>query len=261
MFAFGPYAVTVVSKDGAPEVIGEKKREACLNHDSDYAFLIENNHQTLGVCVEVEIDGKQMGDFIIRPRRHLLLERPSHEDRKFHFLAVSSDSAKNCGAIVGKSSNGEVQFKFLPELKKRTRERSRSRDRDCSAAPPRPVFSLGSAASVTANPYIDGCAGASGGGGARFGSVFRGLSFGDRSEAAAQPPPYSVTAAAAAAAPMATTATEAGVTVFGDKSQQTFTTASFQEDANCYVMLTFKLVARVKLPLAPLTGVNEMPIV
>jgi len=256
MFVVGRCEVSIISATGNPQLVGTKKKEVCLNSDSSYALKIEN-FESRAVCAEVMIDDLPMGDFILKPRQSIEIERPAHEGRKFHFLAVASDAAKECGATPGKSTNGVISIKFVFARRGpfgslgRARSRSRERDDRCereSASYPR----FGTAASIAQEKYRDGSSGSricgSVGGGGGGGSSFGGGFGASRPVASEPPPPYGYSAPSQ---------TEEGVTVFGDKSDQQFSTASFDDDQNCYMVVTFKLVARVKQALAPLTGIHS----
>jgi hypothetical protein len=86
-----------------------------LPHNSEYRVRM-NNYSGSRVNAAVKIDDESMGVWRIEPYGEIVIERPSHSDRKFVFVREGSWQANMGGVSRGKSKNGLVEVTFVPEV-------------------------------------------------------------------------------------------------------------------------------------------------
>lgn len=86
-----------------------------LPNNSEYTLVLKNNRD-VRCRAEVSIDGESVGNWILDPLATLRLERPVAVDRKFTFVDDKSKAAASVGVVAGKSENGLLQVKFVPEM-------------------------------------------------------------------------------------------------------------------------------------------------
>lgn len=85
-----------------------------LPHNKDYAVRMINNSD-LRVNAVLKIDGEIMGKWRINTFSEILIERPTHNNRKFTFVRDNSWQADMAGVKSGSSKNGLVEVTFIPE--------------------------------------------------------------------------------------------------------------------------------------------------
>jgi hypothetical protein len=88
-----------------------------IPHNKEYRVRMINNSRSR-VNATLTIDSEVMGVWRIEPFSDIVIERPSHNDRKFVFVEETSREAKMGGVTKGKSENGLVEVAFVPEKTK-----------------------------------------------------------------------------------------------------------------------------------------------
>lgn len=83
-------------------------------HNKEYAIRMINKSD-LRVNALLKIDGEIMGRWRINQYSDVLIERPSHSNRKFTFVRESSWQAGMGGVKQGSVKNGLVEVIFTPE--------------------------------------------------------------------------------------------------------------------------------------------------
>ncbi|VBB18797.1 hypothetical protein YASMINEVIRUS_1329 [Yasminevirus sp. GU-2018] len=83
-------------------------------HNKEYAVRMINNSD-LRVNATLKIDGEVMGVWRINQYADVIIERPSHSNRKFTFVKESSWQAGMGGVKQGDVKNGLVEVTFTPE--------------------------------------------------------------------------------------------------------------------------------------------------
>lgn len=95
-----------------------------LPNNKEYGIRMVNNSD-LRVNATLKIDGEVMGKWRINKYSDILIERPSHNNRKFTFVRDNSWQAGMAGVKSGAYQNGLVEVTFTPEVRS-----YRSRDDD-----------------------------------------------------------------------------------------------------------------------------------
>lgn len=88
-------------------------RYVTLPDRSEYSLRLRNLGPT-EADVEVEIDGLDMGDWRVHAHSSILIDRPSHQARKFTFVSETGAIARETGNIPGKEENGLIRVTFRP---------------------------------------------------------------------------------------------------------------------------------------------------
>jgi hypothetical protein len=123
-----------------------------LRHGDGYAIKMFNETNQ-HVNALLKIDSDTMGKWRIRPYSSIIIERPTHNPRKFTFVKEFSSEALEGGVRQGKNSgaNGLVEVTFIPMIDKRPARHLNYDDQDSSRE-----FSLGSKPiSFTNNPMTN----------------------------------------------------------------------------------------------------------
>jgi hypothetical protein len=85
-----------------------------LKHGDEYGVRMVNNTDNY-VNALLKIDSDVMGKWRIKPRKSIIIERPSHNSRKFTFVSESSDEALEGGVRqLENIYNGLVEVVFIP---------------------------------------------------------------------------------------------------------------------------------------------------
>lgn len=87
-----------------------------LPHNTSYKVKMSNNTH-LRVNARLKVDGVCMGVWRIGPYSDILVERPTHSQRKFTFVKENSWEAKMGGMNAENNNNGLIEVAFTPELK------------------------------------------------------------------------------------------------------------------------------------------------
>lgn len=85
-----------------------------LRHRETYKVVLYNDSDRR-VNAELYIDGERMGKWRINSFSHITIERPTDVNRKFVFVKENSWEASMGDVQSGKSSNGLIEVKFIPE--------------------------------------------------------------------------------------------------------------------------------------------------
>ena len=125
-----------------------------MQHGSKYSIHMKN-HGAVQCDAEVTVDGKPVGEFRIRQRGSIKLERPADDDGCFTFYAADSEDAKSANLdSVSTDNMGLVTVVFRPE-KRRTRVEQHTKSLLRSRSGP-------SGSTVTNDSFIPGGTGLSG---------------------------------------------------------------------------------------------------
>jgi len=91
-----------------------------LKHNDEYQVRMYNNTSEY-VNALLKIDSDTMGKWRIAPYSSVMIERPSHNSRKFTFVEEASDEAREGGVRQGSKSgsNGLVEVTFIPMIDRR----------------------------------------------------------------------------------------------------------------------------------------------
>jgi len=100
-----------------------------LPHNKEYAVRMINNSD-LRVNAILKIDGEKMGKWRINAFSEILIERPTHNNRKFTFVRDNSWQADMAGVKSGSSRNGLVEVTFIPEKRTFTFAKNTNSDFD-----------------------------------------------------------------------------------------------------------------------------------
>ena len=87
-----------------------------LDHNKEYGVRMINNSD-LRVNAVLKIDGETMGKWRINDNSSVLIERPSHSNRRFTFVKDDSWQAESSGVKAGSKKNGLVEVVFIPEIR------------------------------------------------------------------------------------------------------------------------------------------------
>lgn len=110
------FGLGIDSNDTIDEIKKAGHDYIAMPHKSEYQIVLKNDRSTR--CdVSVELDGKNIGTWRLRPFQTARVERPSDIARKFTFFREDSSDAKSLGIVSGKSSNGLIKATFKPEKK------------------------------------------------------------------------------------------------------------------------------------------------
>jgi hypothetical protein len=86
-----------------------------LPHNKEYAVrMINKSHSRVNAVLK--IDGEIMGKWRINQYSDILIERPSHKNRKFTFVRENSWQAGMAGVNRGDYQNGLIEVTFIPEI-------------------------------------------------------------------------------------------------------------------------------------------------
>jgi hypothetical protein len=84
-----------------------------MEHGKKYTLRLRNSNST--PCdAQVEIDGKHVGTWRLRPHWGFTLERPAHDDGCFTFYEVGTEAARKAGVDAYSADTGLVRVTFLP---------------------------------------------------------------------------------------------------------------------------------------------------
>jgi hypothetical protein len=87
-----------------------------IPHNTTYAVRMTNNTDSRANAT-LKIDGEEMGVWRIESYSDIVVERPTHNNRKFTFVREASWQASMGGMKKGDSNNGLVEVTFVPEYK------------------------------------------------------------------------------------------------------------------------------------------------
>ena len=93
----------------------------CVPHGKEYYVKMINNSD-LRVNAILKIDGEVMGKWRINEFSDILIERPSHSNRKFTFVRDNSWQAGMAGVSSGAYKNGLIEVTFTPEVRYKSQD-------------------------------------------------------------------------------------------------------------------------------------------
>lgn len=111
------YSVRVQPAQGSCQLTS--KNQVIMPGDGvTYSIILDNN--TVSRCsAQVYIDGSSVGNFLLGPLETACIERPVQVDKKFTFFVGGSYGSHQSGFSRGKSTNGLIEVRFIPEAKPR----------------------------------------------------------------------------------------------------------------------------------------------
>lgn len=104
------FGVTVPQGKETPEGYVE------LEHGTKYTLALKNT-RSVRCDARVEIDGKHVGSWRVKPNTVIVLERPLHNAGKFTFYRVGTVEADKLGMSKSNPERGLLRVQFIPELK------------------------------------------------------------------------------------------------------------------------------------------------
>ena len=107
--------VVVVIVDG--KIQQETQNGICeIPFGSHYTVRLRNKNSKRAIC-KLSIDNESVGDFIIPANSHIDIECPTHVDRKFRFAALDSEAAYDQGknAHFEQGHHGLIKAEFALE--------------------------------------------------------------------------------------------------------------------------------------------------
>lgn len=87
-----------------------------VKHLQQYKLRLSNFNPKLNCDASVEIDGKFVGRFRIKPYSSITIERPSNDTGKFTFYRHGTREAKMAG-LVGEPIEGNITVTFYQEFR------------------------------------------------------------------------------------------------------------------------------------------------
>lgn len=87
-----------------------------IPHNTTYKVKMINNSDCRANAT-LKIDGETMGMWRLEAYSDIMIERPSHNNRKFTFVRESSQQAASGRVLPGNIRNGLVEVTFIPEVK------------------------------------------------------------------------------------------------------------------------------------------------
>lgn len=85
-----------------------------VKHLQQYKLRLTNFNATLSCDASVEIDGKFVGRFRIKPYSSVSIERPTNDTGKFTFYRHGTSQAKKAG-LVGRQVEGIISVTYYQE--------------------------------------------------------------------------------------------------------------------------------------------------
>lgn len=90
-----------------------------VKHMQQYKLRLSNFNATLSCDASVEIDGRFVGRFRIKPYSSILIERPTNDTGKFTFYRHGTSEAKIAG-LVGREIEGIISVTYHQEKPQET---------------------------------------------------------------------------------------------------------------------------------------------
>lgn len=90
-----------------------------IKHMQQYKLRLTNFHTELSCDASLEIDGKFVGRFRIKPYSSILIDRPTNDRGIFTFFKKDSFEAKSAG-LTGQSNEGVISVTFYQEIPDKT---------------------------------------------------------------------------------------------------------------------------------------------
>jgi hypothetical protein len=80
-----------------------------LHHEDEYGISISNLNEERA-SVEIQIDGREVGRWILKPFATVCIERPADVAKKFTFLRADTKEAAQAGIKQGANENGVIRI-------------------------------------------------------------------------------------------------------------------------------------------------------
>lgn len=85
-----------------------------LKNGSEYKILLTNNKKVPAMAT-IQIDGVDVGTWLLPKEDSITIDRPAHISRKFTFFEENDRRAVSAGVVAGDDMNGVVRVTFLPK--------------------------------------------------------------------------------------------------------------------------------------------------
>ena len=113
--AYDSYVVKIESNESNIDNFIKNGHKYCaLLHNTSYKVIMTNNTDLRANAI-LRIDGEIMGKWRLNAYSDIIIERPTHNNRKFTFVQEDSWEGKMGGIKQGDNMNGIVEVTFIPE--------------------------------------------------------------------------------------------------------------------------------------------------
>jgi hypothetical protein len=117
MDAYDSYIVKIESNESEIDNFIENGHKYCaLSHNTPYKIKMINNTDLHANAI-LRIDGEIMGKWRLNAYSDIIIERPTHNNRKFIFVREDSWEGGMGGIKKGDNMNGVVEVTFIPEIR------------------------------------------------------------------------------------------------------------------------------------------------
>jgi hypothetical protein len=114
---YDSYVVRIVSNESDIDNFTENGHKYCaLSHNIPYKVKMTNNTDLRANAI-LRIDGEIMGKWRLNAYSDIIVERPTHNNRKFIFVREDSWEGGMGGIKKGDNMNGVVEVTFIPETR------------------------------------------------------------------------------------------------------------------------------------------------